>query len=33
LGFVKVREASATAKVGDEWVDSVYFDLTLGDGK
>jgi ribosomal-protein-alanine N-acetyltransferase len=29
LGFVQTGEAKATAKVGDEWVDSLYFELVL----
>jgi [ribosomal protein S5]-alanine N-acetyltransferase len=29
LGFVQTGEAKATAKVGDEWVDSLYFELAL----
>jgi RimJ/RimL family protein N-acetyltransferase len=27
LGFVQTGEAKATVKVGDEWADSVYFEL------
>jgi ribosomal-protein-alanine N-acetyltransferase len=29
LGFVQTGEAKATAKVGEEWVDSLYFELVL----
>lgn len=30
LGFVRTGEAKATVKVGDEWADSLYFELVLG---
>ncbi len=29
LGFVQTGEAKATVKVGDEWADSLYFELSL----
>jgi RimJ/RimL family protein N-acetyltransferase len=29
LGFERTGEAKASAKVGDEWVDSLYFELAL----
>jgi RimJ/RimL family protein N-acetyltransferase len=29
LGFVRKGEAKATVKVGDEWMDSLYFELVL----
>jgi RimJ/RimL family protein N-acetyltransferase len=29
VGFVKTGEATATAQIGEEWVDSVYFELAL----
>ncbi len=29
LGFVQTGEARATVKVGDEWADSLYFELVL----
>ena len=29
LGFVRTGEAKATTRVGEEWVDSVYFELVL----
>jgi RimJ/RimL family protein N-acetyltransferase len=31
-GFSETGRAKATMRVGDEWVDSVYLELTLGDG-
>jgi RimJ/RimL family protein N-acetyltransferase len=29
LGFIRTGEAKATVQVGDEWADSVYFELAL----
>jgi RimJ/RimL family protein N-acetyltransferase len=29
LGFVRSGAAKATTKIGDEWADSVYFELSL----
>ena len=29
LGFVQTGEAKATVKVGEEWADSLYFELSL----
>ena len=32
LGFVEIGAAERTLRVGEEWVDSIYFELRLAQG-